>query len=365
MICNTVNSTRRLTDALETSLCEVGIEPLPVGRRYDETIDRDSPDSSRDALTADTLLDAIDVGASSDIEAATDDNQDREPGAATVPMFHLTRRVPAAKLSTLIQAAATLAERGVPHLVVSTQLVEAGVDISYQRVYRDFAPLDSIVQAAGRCNRSYEWGIDGGRVEVWALGPLDAGGGGGSRSPAEQTYTTDRADVSVNMNTLERSRAALEPLASRAVLREADLREAVEIYHTDLSNDLTGVTAADDDLLAAYERGDGRTLRFASLIEERFEVDVIVCTTAGDHQLIEDLRAHLDAGERAKATEVRRHLAQLSVAVPVYSLDSDRWNRLAALDRLTPAHNGDERVINFDSALLSARDGIRLDGTDG
>ena len=40
-------------------------------------------------------------------------------------------------------------------IIVSTQLIEAGVDIDAAIVYRDFAPLDSINQVSGRCNRNF------------------------------------------------------------------------------------------------------------------------------------------------------------------------------------------------------------------
>ena len=54
-------------------------------------------------------------------------------------------------------------------IVVATQLIEAGVDVSFKYVFRDFGPLDSIIQVAGRCNRNGEYGILGGFMTLIKL----------------------------------------------------------------------------------------------------------------------------------------------------------------------------------------------------
>lgn len=53
-------------------------------------------------------------------------------------------------------------------VVVSTQLIEAGVDIDFPILYRDFATVASIVQSAGRCNRNGKLGSNG-KVKLFKL----------------------------------------------------------------------------------------------------------------------------------------------------------------------------------------------------
>lgn len=52
-------------------------------------------------------------------------------------------------------------------VVISTQLIEAGIDIDMEKVIRDFGPMDSLNQVAGRANRN--WGKDVGVVEIIKL----------------------------------------------------------------------------------------------------------------------------------------------------------------------------------------------------
>lgn len=69
-------------------------------------------------------------------------------------LFHLsTDMCPAHRKFELAKIKQRL-ESGLPTLCVSTQLIEAGVDVDFGAVIRSMAGLDSIAQAAGRCNRN-------------------------------------------------------------------------------------------------------------------------------------------------------------------------------------------------------------------
>lgn len=79
--------------------------------------------------------------------------------------FHLSTRMCPAHRTVVLKEIRERLKEGLSCRVVSTQLIEAGVDVDFPVVYRSMAGIDSIAQAAGRCNR--EGRLHSGEVHVF------------------------------------------------------------------------------------------------------------------------------------------------------------------------------------------------------
>ena len=92
-------------------------------------------------------------------EFLKNDHCDREE------IFFLTTDLCPKHRSEVIRKIKERQKAGLPCKVISTQCIEAGVDLDFRVLYRALAPLEAIIQAAGRCNRSGRFEI--GKVVVF------------------------------------------------------------------------------------------------------------------------------------------------------------------------------------------------------
>jgi len=70
-------------------------------------------------------------------------------------LFYLSTNIVPKQRTNRIKTVKNLLDSCNKPIVVSTQVVEAGVDLDFDAVIRDIGPIDSIIQIAGRCNREY------------------------------------------------------------------------------------------------------------------------------------------------------------------------------------------------------------------
>lgn len=86
--------------------------------------------------------------------------------------FHLSTNLCPAHRRSVLETISEKLPKKQPVRLIATQCIEAGVDVDFPVVYRAYAPLDAITQAAGRCNRE---GRQDGLGQVHVFQPLIKG----------------------------------------------------------------------------------------------------------------------------------------------------------------------------------------------
>ena len=238
--------------------------------------------------------------------------------------FHLSTLMCPAHRRAVLEEIKRKLEAGEPCRVVSTSLVEAGVDVDFPAVYREMAGLDSILQAAGRCNRE-------------------------GKRPAKDSivtvYESGRKAPPLFQVNVQAAREALDHGT------DPDAPEAVARYFHSLF-DLKGEQSMDKcGVLDAFQNGiEGSAMPFRT-VSERFHLinnatRTIYIPWGEGAALIKRLRA----GERSR--ELFRQVGQYSVSV--YE------QHFKALAPALTSLDGDSAILD-DVSLYSDLTGLSLE----
>jgi CRISPR-associated endonuclease/helicase Cas3 len=251
---------------------------------------------------------------------------------------HLTTLMCAKHRREVLDRVRALLANGEPARVVSTSLVEAGVDVDFPEVWRAVAGLDQIAQSAGRCNRE---------------GKLQAFGRTVVFSPADH-----KPPLGIR---------AFQQVAEGVLRRHEDplTLEAVRDYFMNLywTKGEAALDAAHLDgepfpiLRAIAERSGRLDFPFASvarafrLIDESMEPVV-----APWDEEAKAILARVGAMDRPRSADLRA-LQQYTISIP--SLARDRWVTAGVL---RPVHAAlKESLLAFaDLALYDDETGLRL-----
>ena len=135
-------------------------------------------------------------------------------------LFHLSTNQCAAHRKALFARMKQRLEQKLPVVCISTQLIEAGVDISMACVIRALGGLDSIAQAAGRCNRH---GENAGKGRVWVL------------NLQEPSLAKVLPDIDAGQQQAER---VLREFAGQDILQPKAMRQYFEYYFYQRSDEM-------------------------------------------------------------------------------------------------------------------------------
>ena len=188
-----------------------------------------------------------------------------ETGKETQDLIHLSRNMCSAHLKERIAEIRHRLKAKIPTIVISTQLIEAGVDIDLPIVYRAMSGLDSIVQAGGRCNREGKRPAPG---EVYVFSLSDGGRAFGAIAQGQNAtrflldndkeHTRSSMPLELIEAYYDRYYASIESFDTKDIVESLYDEEEAKRWRFDFqqaSEDFQLIDNVDRDLFVPYGRG--------------------------------------------------------------------------------------------------------------
>lgn len=283
-------------------------------------------------------------------KAAAKNIYDKLKGTVNGELFHLSTSMCAAHRNDVLKQIKEILKSGKPVTCISTQIVEAGWDVSFRCVIRSMAGLDNLIQAAGRCNRNgiektgtvYLIQMNERAEKVTSLPEVRE-----AQKAMRQVLNSYKKNPEYYGGRLD-SEKMIEQYYVAYFMEQSNFCYPVKELQTDV------VDLLSDNQLFKRERKYGPCLRQAfqsageafSLIEEQSGIDVIV--PYGDAGvLLSKLEQLIESGERK---QLMRKLQRYIVNVSEYMLK--KMGRDAVFQR-------DDGILILDSRYYDAKTGVK------
>lgn len=219
---------------------------------------------------------------------------------ALAGLVHLSTRQTSADRKRILEEVRRRLRDGEPCRVIATSLIEAGVDISFPRVWRAEAGLDQIIQAAGRCNREWERPIEDSFVTVFH--PTEA-------KPPDEIAAFAKAMGRVAPKHPDLfSKAAIELYFNEVYWQKGDGLDCIQVKNLD-GQTVPGSVLSSFAVSAGTTNFSYRTVGEAfRLIKDGME-PVIIAIDDAPKRTVEALRGGMPAGRAAR--ELQSYLVQV------------------------------------------------------
>jgi CRISPR-associated endonuclease/helicase Cas3 len=246
--------------------------------------------------------------------------------------FHLSGNMcPAHRSEKLKQIREHLSQSRICR-VISTQVVEAGVDVDFPVVYRSLAGLDSIAQAAGRCNRNGEL-LEGGQTFIFQ-----------SEHAKLERFFADTAQCADQILSLYK-----DPLDLEAIKHYFKLYYWDQSTRWDEKRIMNNFSLINDQNFP-FNFGFAQVAKNFQLIDDANACPVIIPWREEGRRLCEKLRAM-----PAPTLEIRRQLQRFIVQVPLWT-----WEDHMGMD-IQLIHDGISLLVSPE-IHYSENIGLNLDG---